>query len=472
MGRTTAARLLLVAITSALGCALLIPSSAAQPGSGIRPIAWSDLPAAVRTRLHTKGITSGVFPSYLARLHREHERRVREGDLDHLVFYLLQSTRFTSEPPIEPALSAKDLVESLSTVQREAFLRDGQTAYSRVPPAVQSRIASFVRALDSSDPDARLAYFRGLVGTSVPDRAGREQAIAREYLRGMRFLYEKEFVARRPATPADAVEKLYQSRGLSTDTAVEAGFLVYIGLGVGRSLDPGRRVRRVLIVGPGLDLAPRTALLESGPPESYQPWAVIDALISLGMANIGDLHVTAADINPRVVEHLRGARTRAPSLRLVSGIAETGTVGFSPEYRDYFSGLGRAIGKADASATAPAGHLGKLVSVGPDVARTLEPAALDIVTERLDAQPFDLVVATNILPYFDEVEVSLALGNISAMLAPGGIFLHNDMRRSLPEIAAAAGLSFVQSRQAIIASVRGAPAPLGDSVWVYRKGPS
>ena len=92
----------------------------------------------------------------------------------------------------------------------------------------------------------------------------------------MRFVYQKEFVAQRDPRPADAVADLYRSRGLSTDTAVEAGYLVQLGLAVAKGLQPDRRIRRVLIVGPGMDLAPRTGFLEA-PPESYQPWAVIDA---------------------------------------------------------------------------------------------------------------------------------------------------------------------------------------------------
>ena len=112
-------------------------------------------------------------------------------------------------------------------------------------------------------------------------------ALVDEYLRVMRFVYEKEFVAQRAPRPADAVADLYRSRGLSTDTAVEAGYLVSIGLGIVKALEPDRRIRRVLIVGPGLDLAPRTGMLEAGPPESYQPWAVIDALVASGLSRLG-----------------------------------------------------------------------------------------------------------------------------------------------------------------------------------------
>ena len=63
----------------------------------------------------------------------------------------------------------------------------------------------------------------------------------------------------------------------------------------------------------------------------------------------------------------------------------------------------------------------------------------------------------------------LAMSNIAGMLAPGGVFLHNEARPALGGITAALGLPFEQSRHAVIANVRGAPAPLFDSVWLHRK---
>ena len=38
------------------------------------------------------------------------------------------------------------------------------------------------------------------------------------------------------------------------------------------------------------------------------------------------------------------------------------------------------------------------------------------------------MIATNILPYFDDQQLALAASNIAAMLAPGGVFLHNEAR--------------------------------------------
>jgi len=433
-----------------------------------RSVTWTDLPGPVRTRLQHSGVSSVSFSQFLDRLNQSHAQRVREGDLDHLVFYLLQSTHFTKQPPIEPALSARELVDGLAPAGRAAYLERGAIDTARVPSAVRTRARDLLHAIDSQDPDPRLVYFRRLAAAALPRGPAREQAIVHEYLRGMRFLYQKEFVAQRASDAADAVAALYRSRGLSTDTAVEAGYVVYLGLGVLKSLEPDRRIRRVLIVGPGLDLAPRTALLDATPPESYQPWAVIDALVDLGLAKLDDLEVVGADINARVVEHLRGARSSPPLLHLASGLQITPQLTLERDYRDYFDRLGNAIAGKRESAAERNGRLTKVVQVQPSAARALGAQRLDIVTERLTAAPVDLAIATNILPYFDDRELALALANVAAMLAPGGVLLHNEPRPVLRELAGDAGLELQQSRQAPIAGVAGAP-PLADTIFLYRR---
>ena len=463
--------LALAVVCSAAVAASAILTGDAQDRTSARPIAWADT-APLRSQLESLGITTSSFDAYVERLRATHQARVRDGDLDHLVFYLLQSTHFTSLPPIEPALSAKALVEGLGEAERASFLAGNALNVSRVPAPVRSRAVALLKALDAPGRDPRRLYFAELTRTVFPERASREAEVEREYLRAMRFVYQKEFVAQRAAKPAEAVADLYRSRGLSTDTAVEAGYLVSIGLGILKSLDPEGRIRRVLIVGPGLDLAPRTSLLEAGPPESYQPWAIIDALVGLGLSRLGELEVVGADINPRVVSHLRRAHDSPPTLNLVSEIADSETVTLTADYRDYFTTLGRSIADAGSSVGVSAplqGHLRKSFRIGPAAAHALSAERLDIVTDRLDVRPFDLVVATNILPYFDDAELMLAMTNISAMLTPRGVFLHNEARPALNGIATALGLPFEQSRHVVIANVRGAPVPLFDSVWLHRK---
>ena len=441
----------------------LAPSLRAQQAT--RPITWADL-GPVRAFLEARGISSSSFATYIEDIRKENVRRVREGDLDHLVFYMLQSRRFTRVPPIEPALSAKALFDALNDEQRAAFLEESTAPSPLVPANVQARASALIRALESPGTDERLRYFRELVESASHLRGERLAALIREYVRAMRFVYEKEFVAQRSTDAAAQVAELYRSRGLSTDTAVEAGYLVYLGLGIVKSLEPGRQVRRVLIVGPGLDLAPRMALHEEGPPQSYQPWAVIDALVSLGLARLEDLTVIGGDINPRVVSHLRRTAAHPPVLTLTSEIREVSGIALTADYRDYFKGLGLAIGVPAPGAASD--RLSKTVQVGARAAGALDAAALDIITERLAAEPFDVVIATNILPYFDDAQLMLALTNIAAMLRPGGMFLHNESRASIGGVAEALGLRFEQSRHATIATVQGAP-PLGDSVWIHRK---
>jgi SAM-dependent methyltransferase len=449
-------------------CALMLAAAALSAGAAARQISWADT-APIRPFLQARGLSETTFPAFVDDFRTASVARVREGDLDHLVFYLLQSTRFTSLPPIEPAVSAKALVGGLDAGARETFLKTPHLAGADVPADVRARIAALRRTVEERSPDARLAYFHGLIESAFPEREDREVRLGREYLRVMRFVYQKEFGGAGATAPD--VASLYRDRGLSTDTAVEAGYLVSIGLGIAHGLDPAFRVRRALIVGPGLDLAPRTGLQEEGPPESYQPWAVMDALVSLGLGRVGELEIVAADINPRVVAHLRRARETPPALTLVTGIGDSATVHLSDEYRAYFGALGTSIGTAErlpARLARSQSFLRRAVQVSPAAARALRAEPLDVVTERLDERAFDLVIATNILPYFDDVELALALTNVAAMLRPGGVFLHNEPRPVIGELSTALGMPFVQSRYATIAIVAGAQ-PLSDSVWLHRR---
>ena len=60
------------------------------------------------------------------------------------------------------------------------------------------------------------------------------------------------------------------------------------------------------------------------------------------------------------------------------------------------------------------------------------PENLDIVAQRFDGPPFDLVVATNVFVYYDTLDQCLALANVEAMLRPGGLLLSNNALLELP----------------------------------------
>jgi hypothetical protein len=463
-------RLFSAATAIAMMFLIAIAVSAAVAATGAaRTITWADLPAAIHPLLESRGLTSAGFPAFVARERETTAQRVREGQLDHVIFYALQSTQFTTMPAIEPALSAKAVVDSLDADTRARLAADPLSVpIAVVPQAVDQRITALLAALEraagqSDQADARLRLFARIVQTAFPDRHERRVGLLHAYLRAMRFLYQKEFESR------GASAKLYQTRGLSTDTAVEAGYLVHFGLATMQVLSPASKVRRALIIGPGLDLAPRTGLLETAPPQSYQPWAVIDALVSLGLSRLDDLEVVAADINPVVVDHLNAASKTPPTLVMISGIANNTQTTLTDDYRDYFTTLGRSIGDElppPAVDAAHAAHLRKTVRVSPSAARVLHAERLDLVTERLQGR-FDLIIITNVLPYFDDRDLTLAVTSLAAMLEPGGHLLHNEPRPFLGEITSRVGLPFIHSRSAIIANVHGSVMPLVDSVFIH-----
>jgi SAM-dependent methyltransferase len=452
--------------SAAIASLLLLVAVADAQRITARRIAWDDL-AALHGYLQKRGLVATTFASFVDRTRAENERRVREGDLDHLIFYLLQSTDIEKLAPIEPALSAKALVDAMDEAARQAFLRGEPAPPKAIPRAADERITRGLATLQDGPADPRRDYFRDLVRTVFPSSGDRLAGVRREYLRAMRFVYQKEFVAQRAERPADAVAELYRARGLSTDTAVEAGFVVSEGLGIAAGLDPIRRIRRVLIVGPGLDLAPRTSFNQGAPPQSYQPWAVMDALLALKISTADDLTVVGADINPRVVRHLQRDRRDPPALRLNGEIREADGVSLRRDFREYFTRLGAAIG-TPGIVDITDGRLGKTVRVSAAAARALDSAPLDIVTERMTEAPFDLIVATNILPYFDDTQLALVLSNIASMLPPGGLFLHNERRPLVGDLGEMVGLRFEQARTVTIADVRNG-SPLFDSVFLHRK---
>ena len=446
------------------GLALLVTFAAfAAAAVAVRDVTWADLPVSVQQALAARKISAESFPAWVKEIRAANDVRLRDGNFDHLIHYALQSARVTSLPPIEPALSAKAFVES-----------------KKIPDDARARLIAFAGVLSRSataaataTSDARIAHFRGIVGDLRG--AALETRLIREYERAMRFLYEKEFVAGRTKDSAAAVAALYQTRGHSSDTEIEAGYAVYAALATLKQLAL-KPVTRVLIVGPGLDLAPRTALLEAADPQSYQPFAVIDALRTLHMTGAGagaadSLRLDAVDLNPHVASAIERA-VRAPRLTLhvTSGIADTDRTRFTDDYRAYLASFGLAI---DATHTQPEGaargHARKTIPIAKDVQAAIHASRLDVVTERIaDGDGYDLVIVTNVFPYLSDPELIVAIANIAATLAPGGALIHNEPRPLLQSTAASIGLPAVHARSVLIATVPGGN-DLYDAIWIHQK---
>ena len=304
--------------------------STRHPQPTKRSLTYNDLSDELRVWLQSQGIsTPESFARYIHDLDRKTTAREIDGEYDHLIFFLLQSERFTVEGRIEPALSAQAFVRSLNPSENARYLAERSDYIPAVglPEQVQSRITHFIKALSSPSPDERLAYFRTLIGKTTNKSDSVVEKLRIEYVRAMRFLYQKEFASQRINNPEESaayVASLYQERGHSTDTQLEANFGLQTALAVIRAQSPEQRFHNVLIIGPGLDFAPRTDLMDLVGPQSYQPFAVADALLGLRLVEVGNLRIHCVDINDRVVAHLQGLRARREiRLSLVSGVGDT-----------------------------------------------------------------------------------------------------------------------------------------------------
>jgi chemotaxis methyl-accepting protein methylase len=77
----------------------------------------------------------------------------------------------------------------------------------------------------------------------------------------------------------------------------------------------------------------------------------------------------------------------------------------------------------------------RAMQVDPRFVKRIQPIDLNVVLQREDSpttRKFDLLIATNILVYYDTFEQELALANVQAMLRPGGFLLTNNLLLELP----------------------------------------
>jgi chemotaxis methyl-accepting protein methylase len=209
-------------------------------------------------------------------------------------------------------------------------------------------------------------------------------------------------------------------------------------------------------------------------PQSYQPFAVADALLGLKLADVSRLQIHCVDINERVIAHLQNLRRRKEvSLSLLSGIKDSALHPLTDGYKAYFREFGRSIGvsstlNASKMPSQFAEHLRKSLRVSPEVVNAISAGRLNIITERYEeSSRYDLVVVTNVFPYFSPPELLFALTNISAMLVDGGYLIHNELKTVSTEFVTPLGLPLLQSGTVMIAT--SAEAPLFDGLAIHQK---
>jgi hypothetical protein len=316
---------------------------------------------------------------------------------------------------------------------------------------IRARVQAFVDAVALPGSNERLALLSALIsrlGYSAAPGQPRER-LARYVLENTnRYLAERtryqasvDRRGRNDAPTLAAISDLYKDRGLSGDTDFRPDFAIEAGLTEAKRRGLLSTVRRVAIIGPGLDFTDKDSGFDHYPLQTLQPFAVLDSLIRLGLSNIQSLKVSLVDISRPTLEHITRAVDRARSQQsyTVQLVLDRGR-SWDSRALDYWQRFLSAIGDAAEPLPLPVqiqGASRRAVRIRPEVVRLMEPIDLNIVLQRAEltsSQQYDLVIGTNILIYYDAFEQALALGNVESMLAPGGVFLTNDLNLEYPGV--------------------------------------
>ena len=376
-----------------------------------------------------------AWPAWIERHDKEVRARLEQGDEDTIVNWMLFGTSFTSRP--RAVLGAVEGDSPASAAERDVILR-------RTVELIGARLDDLLKALANPGTDERRLFARRLLerkGQRFSTAAGLDGI--RQYLLGavMRVAQEQEQVDQElgATSGGDSIaafvqrSRLFRTRGLSLDTSLLPNYALEQSMAAmkARGLLKAGDLKRVAIVGPGLDFADKDVGFDFYPQQTLQPFAVLDSIkrLGLGPSSPAGTEIVLLDISPRVIDHVTQARARA-----VKGIGYTLHLPLSratpwvPEIRKYWQTFGNQIG-APAQAPASKAILDQVelraVRATPAAVQRLSVANLNIVTQRLDGEAFDLVIATNVFIYYDVLEQALAMTNVEAMLKPGGFLLAN-----------------------------------------------
>jgi hypothetical protein len=411
---------------------LLATAASRTPYADVRHLFTSLPPDQVPSELRDLGDAERAarWPGWLDRHDRAIRERLQRGDEDTVVLWMALGTSFTREPRVTDVLAASP---------------DDGAALVKV---VQTRARDFVETLASGAVDDRAVFARHLLagrGIRVDDAASRRAAERYVMQRFAGLLKEQRELAARlraargsgdPSAEFAARSTLFSDRGLSLDTSLPPNLAIRDALVSLRDRDLLARgsIVRAAVIGPGLDFADKDAGFDFYPPQTVQPFAVFETLVRLGLADRDRLQMTTLDLSPRIHQHLASARTRAARGEAYPIVLPLDDRPWTVEARQYWKEFGTTVGTLAGGVAAPpgVGVQTRGVQVAPQIVLRITPVDLNIVTQRADGTPFDLIVATNVLVYYGVFDQALALANIESMLRPGGVLLTNT---ALPELA-------------------------------------
>src|SRR5579871_957339 len=392
-----------------------VPFSAAQP---ILNVYLSSLPAELKPGGQP---TAAAWDKWVREQDKDIRLRIEEGEENTLTTLLRLGVTYTKEPRID----------------YEYLAKYGHSSF--VDNIAEKRANDLIRALAAPHPSAGMQEMKALLekkgySLKTPDDQKKVKAYLLANLARLRDDVDRD----RQQAKANKYQA-FKDRGISTDSNLYPDYTIELHLrhmmeqGL---LKPGS-IHRIAIVGPGLDFVNKKSGSDFYPPQSTQPFAVIDTLARLGLANPASVDLYTFDISSRVNKHLARARTEAAAgkwytIQLLSSPSDQWSKDYAAGFNEYWQKLGDQIGKPAPRIPVPeaaADIWNRAVSVRPAVVERITPEDMNVVFQTMPLpsdKRFDLVIGTNIFVYYDGFEQSLARANLATMIKPGGFLITNE----------------------------------------------
>jgi SAM-dependent methyltransferase len=322
---------------------------------------------------------------------------------------------------------------------------------------LRARVDDLLRGLRTPGNSARLRLVGELLAGEVLDPGS--PAAGTFMLANLQRVLEETTRFNQRMAEAKSDAQVFRDRGVSVDTGILPNFAIETALRrmQERGLLRSGEIARAAVIGPGLDFTDKESGYDFYPLQTLQPFALYNTLMRLGVARPS---ITVFDISPRVLDHLRAARGGSYTVQL----PRDSSAAWNPEAIAYWRSFGDQAGES-VEPIAPPPLLPmvttRAVRFPREVVDGIATEDLNIVVGRLRGASFDLIVATNILVYYDAFEQALALANIAAMLKPGGFLLTND---ALPEARSVPMRLLERTAVNYVAQPRS-----GDTVYWYQR---
>jgi hypothetical protein len=370
----------------------------------------------------SKIATPDIWDKWIREQDRDVRSRIDRGVEDSISNLILFGTSFTKLPRLATSDEALDSVTG------------------RLKPAALARVRQLAAATEAEKRNERVEFAEEFLKRK---RVASEQRAT--YLAGniTRYILEQRKYQRELEEAGKSGDKsealaargtLYANRGLSVDTSLLPNFAIEDTLRVllAKGVLKTGSVRRIAIVGPGLDFTDKRDGYDFYPLQTVQPFAVMEGVERLGLGKKEELRVVTLDLNAAVNSHVArlsdaGKRGR----RYVVQLPRDVDAQWTNQAVNYWEKFGELIGTPAKPLVVPEQLPSvklKAVAITADRAARVSAVDLNIVAQTTDfaeGEGFDVVVATNILVYYDHFQQALAMSNIARMMNTGGIFVSN-----------------------------------------------